>query len=256
MKSNQPDDILFDGDFYESQYIFEPPGPDVPFWVDLAREFGPKVLELACGTGRVTIPMCESGVSVDGVDFSESMLCVARRHAGEKSLAIRFMQGDLRSLPFNQEYNLMYLPTATLLHLLTRTDVEAFLLGVRRGLRSGGILALDMHNPMNVFLKSWPLDLTPTERSFVHRITGERITVNSTQDYRSDSQIFTVKNHYTFADGSTRNGEIVLRYYFPEELVDLLYYNGFETVKRFEGYTRKEFTAESERYVLLARPRG
>src|SRR5512136_1694702 len=123
MQANTPDDIFFDGEMYESQFPYAFPGPDVSFWIDLAKEFGPNVLELACGTGRVTIPVFESGVAVDGIDFSESMLSLARRHAEAKSLKIRFLQGDLRSLPFEDQYDLMYLPTATISHLLTRPDV-------------------------------------------------------------------------------------------------------------------------------------
>lgn len=240
---------------YESQFPYAFPGPDVQFWIDLSKEFGPSVLELACGTGRVTIPVFESGVSVDGIDFSESMLSLARRHAEKKSLKIRFLQGDLQSLPFKDQYDLMYLPTATISHLLTRPDVEAFLSGVRRGLHASGVLALDMHNPMRIFLKSWPLGPDGTERSFTHRGTGETIRIRTTQEYFTDTQIFVVRNHYTFADGSTRDGDIVLRLYFPAEMQNLLHYNGFDVWHAYGDYTRKEFNSESERYVILARPR-
>jgi SAM-dependent methyltransferase len=256
MQSNRPDDIFFDGEMYESQFPYAFPGPDVSFWIDLAKEFGPSVLELACGTGRVTIPVFESGVAVDGIDFSESMLSLARRHADEKSLKIKFLQGDLRSLPFKDQYDLMYLPTATISHLLTRPDVEAFLNGARRGLHASGVLALDMHNPMRIFLKSWPLGPDGPERSFTHRGTGETIRILTTQDYFTDTQIFVVRNHYTFSDGSTRDGDIVLRLYFPAEMQNLLHYNGFDVWRIYGDYTRKEFNSESERYVILAKPSG
>jgi len=256
MESNKPGDIFFDGEMYESQFPYLFPGPDVPFWIDLAKEFGPSVLELACGTGRVTIPVFESGVAVDGFDFSESMLSLARRHAEEKSLKIKFLQGDLRSLPFKDQYDLMYLPTATVSHLLTRPDVEAFLAGARRGLRSSGMLALDMHNPMRIFLKSWPLGPDPPERSFTHHGSGETIRIRTTHEYFTDTQIFIARNHYTFADGSTREGDIVLHLYFPAEMQNLLHYNGFDVWRAYGDYTRKEFGSESERYVILARPRS
>lgn len=256
MRANTPDDIFFDGDIYESQFPYAFPGPDVPFWIDLAKNFGPKVLELACGTGRVTIPVFESGIAVDGIDFSESMLHLARKHAEAKSLKINFFQGDLRSLPFRDQYDLMFLPTATISHLLTRTDVEAFLGGARRGLHKLGILALDMHNPMRIFLKSWPLDSGGKESSFTHRTTGETIRVVTTQEYFTDRQIFVVKNHYTFADGSARDGNIVLRLYFPAEIQNLLHYNGFDVWRVFGNYKQEDFNSESERYVILAKPRG
>ena len=255
MEANRPDDIFFDGDFYESQFPYAFPGPDVPFWIGLAKQFGPKVLELACGTGRVTIPVFESGVPVDGIDFSESMLRLARKHAASKSLKMNFLQGDLRSLPFRDEYDLMYLPTATIAHLLTRADVEAFLGGVRRGLHKCGALAMDMHNPMQTFLKPWPFDPTGKERSFTHKGTGEVIRILTTQEYSTDTQILQVKNHYTFADGSTKEGSIVLRLYFPVDLQNLLHYNGFEVWQIHGDYGKGDFNSESERYVILAKPR-
>jgi SAM-dependent methyltransferase len=240
---------------YESQYPYLFPGPDVPFWIGLAKEFGPKVLELACGTGRVTIPVFESGVSVDGIDFSDSMLSLARRHAEAKSLKIKFFQGDLRSLPFQDQYDLMFLPTATIAHLLTRTDVEAMLTGVRRGLHKSGVLALDMHNPMQTFLKPWPFDSTGKERSFTHKVTGELIRILTTQEYSTDTQTLQVKNHYTFADGSTKEGTIVLRLYFPADLQNLLHYNGFDVLRIHGDYGKGDFNSESERYVMIAKPR-
>jgi ubiquinone/menaquinone biosynthesis C-methylase UbiE len=54
---------------------------DVPFYVELAKEAaaaGHRVLELACGTGRVTLPIAEADVSVTGLDGSPAMLEVAR----------------------------------------------------------------------------------------------------------------------------------------------------------------------------------
>ena len=256
MQANRPDDIFFDGEMYESQFPYAFPGPDVPFWIDLAKEFGPNVLELACGTGRVTIPVFESGVAVDGIDFSESMLSLARRHAEAKSLKIRFLQGDLRSLPFKDQYDLMYLPTATIAHLLTRSDVEAFLAGVRKGLHKSGIFALDMHNPMQTFFKSWPFSSAGEGRSFVHVGTGETIRVFTSQEYATDSQILQVRNHYTFSDGSTREGNIVIRIYFPADLQNLLHYNGFDVLHLYGNNRREDFTSESERYVILAKPRS
>ena len=255
-EANKPDDIFFDGELYESQLSFTFPGPDVPFWIDLAKTHGPRVLELACGTGRVTIPMFQSGIAVDGIDFSESMLSLARKHAEALSLNVRFLKGDLRSLPFEDEYDLMFMATATIAHLLTRTDVEAFLEGVRRGLHKSGLLALDMHNPMRTFLKRWPFDVNDSERTIRHLTTGESIRILTTQEYSTDTQILVVRNHYTFADGSTRDGNIVVRLYFPAELQNLLYYNGFDVVKIHGAYGLGEFNSESERYVILARPRA
>ena len=119
MESNRPDEIFFDPDIYESQFAYAAQFPDIPFWIRLAKTFGPKVLELACGAGRITIPAFESGVDIDGLDFSGRMLAVARERARTRSLPINFILGDIRALPLKEQYDFMFLPTGTVCQQLS-----------------------------------------------------------------------------------------------------------------------------------------
>src|SRR5258707_9093 len=61
---------------YDAFYRNEPPqiAGDVAFYARLARETGGRVLELACGTGRVTLALAEQGLDITGVDMSDGML--------------------------------------------------------------------------------------------------------------------------------------------------------------------------------------
>jgi SAM-dependent methyltransferase len=254
MQPNRPDEIFFDGEIYESQ-PYASQQTDIPFWIDLAKMYGPKVLELACGTGRITLPLYESGVDIDGLDFSESMLRVARDRSVTKSLPINFILGDIRTLSFHDQYDLIFLPSGTISHLITRPDLESFFSGARSALRQTGVLALDVHNPAETFLRSWPLNPGPEHTSFEIRGTKKMVRVETTQEYYSDTQILTVKNHYTFPDGSTKDGTIVLKLFFPAELQWLLHYNGFDVVSIFGDYSQAGFNAKSKKYVIVARKR-
>src|SRR5580700_5114371 len=78
---------------------------DVNFYVGLARNLHPKsVLELACGTGRITVPLAEEGAhagfSVVGLDSERNMLKQAREKAGQMRAAarkrLRLVHGDMR----------------------------------------------------------------------------------------------------------------------------------------------------------------
>jgi SAM-dependent methyltransferase len=255
MLSNKPDEIFFDPAIYESQFAYATQFTDVPFWIRLAKTLGPKVLELACGTGRITIPTFESGVDIDGVDFSELMLNVARDRAKARSLPVNFFWGDIRSLSLQRQYDLMFLPTGTISHLISRPELEAFLEGVRKTLRPTGVLALDLHNLMKTFLSSWPLNPGPEHSSFQLQTTKETVQLTTTRSYQPDTQLFSVKFRYTFANGSTRDAAIVLRLFFPPELQMLLYYNGFEVSEIYGDYTQSEFKSEHSKYVVIARKR-
>jgi SAM-dependent methyltransferase len=251
MESNRPDEIFFDPDIYESQFAYAAQFSDIPFWIRLAQTFGPRVLELACGTGRITLP-----AFVSGVDFSAPMLAVAQERARARSLPISFILGDIRALSFKGQYDFIFLPTGTISHLIARSDVEAFLAGARRALRPKGVLALDVHNPFKTFLKSWPLDPGPEHSSFEHRATGKTVLVETTQAYSADTQILTVKFRYTFPDNVTKDATIVLKLYFSAELQSLLHYNGFEVLSIYGDYTQTAFTSESTKYVVAARKRA
>ncbi|WP_339063456.1 class I SAM-dependent methyltransferase [Tepidibacillus marianensis] len=47
---------------------------DIPFYIERAKQLQGDVLELACGTGRVMIPMANAGINVWGLDLSKEML--------------------------------------------------------------------------------------------------------------------------------------------------------------------------------------
>src|SRR5690349_22069810 len=60
---------------------------------------GERILDVPCGTGRLSIPLAEAGFDVTGVDISLESLADARRAAEEKKLRARFEQSDMRDLP-------------------------------------------------------------------------------------------------------------------------------------------------------------
>ncbi len=75
---------------------------DVPFWRNLALQVDGPVLELGCGTGRISIPLGRAGVSIVGIDRSEPMLARARQRIRRARLGgrVRLIRGDIRYLPF------------------------------------------------------------------------------------------------------------------------------------------------------------
>src|SRR3954465_5597628 len=81
---------------------------DVPFWRQVARKAKGPVLELGCGTGRISLPLARAGVSVVGIDRSARMLeraarrltALGRRQAGRRRRRLRLVRGDIRALPF------------------------------------------------------------------------------------------------------------------------------------------------------------
>jgi len=115
---------------------------DVPFWKRLAATATGRVLELGCGTGRVTIPLARAGVDIVGVDRSPSMLARARRKTRKRLALVR---ADIRSLPFGRRAFAMVLaPYGVLQSLTGRRDLSRTLASIAAIVEPGGVLAVDL----------------------------------------------------------------------------------------------------------------
>src|SRR5260370_14767124 len=69
----------FIADYYDESPIVQGRLQDVAFYREAARDFGDPILELGCGTGRITMALAEAGKRVTGLDLSERMLERAAR---------------------------------------------------------------------------------------------------------------------------------------------------------------------------------
>jgi len=114
---------------------------DVPFWRTLAQASAGPVLELGCGTGRVTAPLARAKVDIVGIDLSAPMLARARARLRRARLTrrARLVRGDIRTLPFpDATFDLVIAPYGILQSLLQPRDLSATLASAHRVLRPGG----------------------------------------------------------------------------------------------------------------------
>jgi ubiquinone/menaquinone biosynthesis C-methylase UbiE len=114
---------------------------DVPFWRRVTANADGEVLELGCGTGRVTIPLVKSGVHLVGVDRSQPMLDRLRR----RSKRARVLRADIRSLPFKaSRFAMVLAPYGILQSLVSEEDLAEALESVARVLMRGGTFGIDL----------------------------------------------------------------------------------------------------------------
>ena len=124
---------------------------DIAFYADeAARSDGP-VLELGCGTGRVTLAMAARGVEVVGVDRSEPMLEVLTKKLAEAdddaARRVQVLCGDVRALTLDRRFPLVAMPFRVMQHLVKIDDQMAALESVRRHLTPGGRFVFDVFYP-------------------------------------------------------------------------------------------------------------
>ena len=115
---------------------------DVDYYVELAREAEGPIIELAAGSGRISIPIAQrTGKRVIGIDLSTAMLDIARARAAETGVDLELHEGDMRDLDFEQASDLVICPYRALLHLPTWHDRRRVFERVARALRPGGRFA-------------------------------------------------------------------------------------------------------------------
>jgi ubiquinone/menaquinone biosynthesis C-methylase UbiE len=120
---------------------------DLPFWRRAARQIDGRVLELGCGTGRISLPLARAGVSLVGIDRSSAMLARAQRRSFRQRTGspLALVRGDIRRLPFGAgEFSMVLAPYGVLQSLLRDRDLSATLDAVARVLAPGGVFGLDL----------------------------------------------------------------------------------------------------------------
>jgi SAM-dependent methyltransferase len=244
-------------DFYDHPDLYDallPVDAHVPFYVDLARRQAGAVLELACGTGQLTIPVAVLGLPAVGLDRSRPMLNVAKRRASAAGGSVGFVQSDMRDFALGREFNLIFVARNSLLHLLSTTDVLAALTAVRRHLSPDGVFAFDIFNP-DVRM----LALPSGQRFPVMEVTTATfgpLCVEATHDYDPVTQV----NRGTWYISAPDKPDawivpMVLRSIFPQELPLLISAAGLELISRFGELSRAPFGPGSRVQVCLCRRR-
>ena len=117
---------------YDAAYSVKEDLVDRGFYLDLAREYGGPVLELGCGTGRITLPLARQGIDVTGMDASRAMLEVLRAKLAEEPAAINaqstsHVEGDFRTLCLGDQFPLVVIPFRPMQHMYTTEDQLAAL---------------------------------------------------------------------------------------------------------------------------------
>jgi SAM-dependent methyltransferase len=249
----------------------------IAFYTALAEETGGPVLEIAAGTGRVSIPIARRGFAVTGLDLVPGMLARARAKAA--GLPARWVEGDARTFDLGEQFRLVFLTGNAFQAFLTRADQEALLGRVRAHLAADGLFAFETRNPRwrtppptDPVAASHPLSHPAGEGLFAFLETREteevgpaytdnqgiEVRVSRTQVYDPIAQILhwtTYRRRRTGDQEQTRITRIAVRFTFPQELEALLHYNGFAILRQYGDWDRQPLTAASSSIIVVCRKR-
>jgi SAM-dependent methyltransferase len=230
---------------------------DIPFYVDEARRVGGPVLELACGTGRLTNPIAQAGVEIVGLDISPSMLSHARAKARAAGVKIEFVEGDCRSFELGRKFALIFMAFNSMQHMHDHASLAALFASVRKHLGEGGRFIVDVFNPRMGFLARMPEERWP-EREYEDPDGNGTIVLEHSMRYDDAVQVSHITWYFSrrTANGfepDFREEKLDLRCFFPQELDLLVRSQGFEIVEKLGGFDRKPFESGKPKQVMICR---
>ncbi|MGM0900150.1 class I SAM-dependent DNA methyltransferase [Mesobacillus maritimus] len=241
-------------------YLYDTLMEDVPYdeWVEWVTNLtgkynvnGKRMMDLACGTGELSVRFAKAGFHVTGIDLSEDMLAVAQTKAGRNGLSIPFYHQDMTELNGLGEFNLIGIFCDSLNYLQEIADVQQTFAKVFEHLEPGGLFLFDVHSiyKTDVIFQEGPFTYNDEEISYIWNcFPGEAP--------------HSVEHELTFfvLDESTGQYDRVEEYHYQRtyeinQYIELLQEAGFEFLESIADFQQGESGPESERILFVARKR-
>jgi len=233
---------------------------DIPFYLDYASESGSPILEMACGTGRLLLPLAHAGYRITGVDVSPGMLALCRQRVVQAGLQNRvsLVCGNMTNVNLQEKrFALAIVALRSFAHLLSHEDQLACLARLHVHLRSNGTLVIAVfalnhrvaaQNENGPFMVLKEFDLPDARR-----------VVQSQRFVRYDPANQILYHEFRFAEFD-RGGQplrertlpMTMRYTSRYELQLLLERVGFEVRDVFSDYDRRPHSGKHE-IIMVAR---
>jgi SAM-dependent methyltransferase len=237
---------------------------DLAYWTGLVRSLAPRrVLEVACGTGRLILPLARlGGFSLVGLDRSEPFLEHARERLAAEPAPVRdavtLVAGDMRAPSVDGAFDLVAVPFNSLAYLISVEDRLATLHAARSLLAPGGRFAFDLVAPRYDLLAE-AMSPEPPERIDADHPAPElgvaRFVRWYVDTYDPETQTLHSANRYEIehADGRVehRTTELDWHIYFPAELDALLTLAGLRVVARQGGWNGEPWGPAARRLLWV-----
>jgi len=225
----------------------------VPYsdWVKYLRKifkrysFFPKsILDVACGTGTVSLLLDEKGYFVTGIDLSETMIEAANEKAKKCGSTVEFICRNACDITFDEEFDVAISLFDSLNYILSTTELKKAFIAVYNAIKPGGYFIFDLNSAhalsSNLFTQDnfWDEDAT---------VKHEWIS-----SYNKKTKIATVDMTFYLPDGRTFAEVHKERVHEHFEVIDMLWSNGFEFVDAFHEYSFLPVGKRTERIFYIA----
>jgi ubiquinone/menaquinone biosynthesis C-methylase UbiE len=221
---------------------------DVDFYRKEARKAKGKVLEIACGTGRIYLELLKDGVDAYGIDISENMLKVLKKKAKDLGLKPKVKRADMRNFKFNTKFSLIIIPFRSFLHNLTIDDQIKTLKNIRNHLKPNGKLILNFFFPNpEVIVKTYGKEQKKTIKTKDKKYT----LINKSYFIDEVNQIVEFINTLKEKDKTIWKDKFQLAFIYKREFELLLCFAGFKKWKVYGGFDYKPLKSYKQEMIWI-----
>lgn len=223
---------------------------DILFYLNYAKKLGSEVLELGCGTGRVSIFLANHGIKVTAVDSSQNMIKALKEKTKnlKNKKDIEIIKGNLTKVRLNKKFNLIIMPFRVFQCLLSVEEQQKALLNIERHLSPNGLLIFDIYYPNFKILSNIPSQ-EEIDGEFIFR-NKRIIKSHINRSINTLNQVMTTDIIYSeYFQGKKKiisKNTIKMRYSFKFEIEHLLKLNGFSVKQLLSDYKSKKFAVGRE----------
>lgn len=218
------------------------------------KQGGP-IIDLACGTGRMTIPLAQKGFELIGVDIHPGMLERAKKKAEDQNVHIEWSQQDCTALQLEVKSPFMFMVGNSFQHFHTNEQQNQVLNSIHHYLENNGIFIFGIRFP-----NADELLQPSTEeywKTYTDTVENKKVDVFTMSNYDPIEQV----QHYTTIRKYLDEGNVVderitsisLRYTYPKEMERLLVQNGLEILQLYKDWKLTPLSKDSDEMIYVCR---
>jgi SAM-dependent methyltransferase len=231
---------------------------DIPFYLEYAKRQNGNILDLGCGTGRVSIELAKADHFVTGLDLSKPMLEIYRNKIDKLPKNIQekidIINGNMADFNIGKKFSLIIAPFRAFQALTNENDIKNCLKCIKNHLDINGIFIINVFRPYKIMDETWCFkEKIQWERDdaehgihVVKKDYGEKIDIKNQIIY--PGFIYEV----TDQTGNTEKyvEHLELKYYYHEQLKQLLENNGLKMLEEYGWYDKSEISNGRELIII------
>lgn len=228
-------------------------GADDDFFLSLAEEIShARILDLGCGTGRLTVALASAGHAVTGLDPAHASLQAAQRKPGAEK--VTWVAGKAADAP-TAAFDLALMTSHVAQFLMGDGEWADALANLHRALAPGGRLVFDTRDPQNRVWEVWAADPSKDHYRLPDESGVEVWTeVTKVEEGEPSGPLVTFVHHYTFTDSPEELlSRSTLRFRPEKTLRSSLEAAGFEIEHIFGGWHREPAGQGDGELIVVAR---